>query len=73
MFNEAKGDIWKRLPKIERLTLQKYGDLQGTADFGPMLEYKGQVLKRLGRLYDRRYVSVFSEITISRTVYGKLT
>ena len=59
--------------KIERLTLQGYVDLQGTADFGPTLEYKVQVLKPLAGLYDRRYVSVFGEITISRTVYGRLT
>ena len=73
MINEVEGDIRKRLVKIERLTLQGYVDLQSTADLGPMLEYKGQVLKRLAWLYDRRYVLVFGEITISRTVYGRLT
>ena len=58
--------------KIKRLTLQGYVNLQGTADLGLTLEYKGQVLKLLARLYDRQYVSVFGEITILRTVYGKL-
>lgn len=53
MINEVEGDIWKRLLKIERLTLQGYVDLQGTADLGPTLEYKDQVLKRLAGLYDR--------------------
>ena len=51
--------------KIEHLTLQGYVDLQGSADFGPTLEYKGQMPKRSVGLYDRRYVSVFGEITIS--------
>ena len=39
MINEVEGDIWnwKRLLKIERLTLQGYGDLQGTADFRPIV------------------------------------
>jgi hypothetical protein len=73
VINEMEGDIWKRLLKIERLTLQGYVDSQGTADIGPTLEYKGQVLKRLAGLYDRRYVSVFGEITIIQTVYGRLT
>ena len=47
MIKEVEGDIRKRLLKIERPTLQGYVDLRGTADFGPALEYKGQVLKRL--------------------------
>ena len=47
MNNEVEGDIWKRFLRIERLNLQGYVDLRGTADFGPALEYKGQVLKRL--------------------------
>lgn len=37
MINEVEGDIWKRLIKIERLTLQGYCDLQGTADLGSMV------------------------------------
>lgn len=37
MINEVEGDNWKRLLKIERLTLQGYGDLQGTADFRPIV------------------------------------
>jgi len=73
MINEEEGDIQKRLLKIEGLTLQGYVDLQGTVDLRPTLEYKGQVLRRVAGLYDRRYVSVFSEITISRTVYSRLT
>jgi len=70
MINEVEGDIWKRLLQIGRLSLQGYVDLQGTGDLGATLEYKGQMLKRLEELYDRRYVSVFGEIAILRTAYG---
>ena len=67
MIKEVESDIWKLMFKIECLTLQRYVDLQGIADFVLTLEYKGQVLKQLAGLNDNPYVSVFGEITISRT------
>ena len=70
MINEVEGDIWKRLLKIGRLTLQGHVDLQGTGDLGATFEYEGQRLNRLDGCYPRWYVSVFGEITISRIVYG---
>lgn len=42
----------------------------GTGDVGETFEHEGRTLRRLGRLHDRRYVSVFGEFQISRHVYG---
>jgi hypothetical protein len=41
-----------------------------TGDLGPTLEHQGRPLRRLDEPHDRRYVSVFGELTIPRTVYG---
>jgi hypothetical protein len=70
MMHEVEGNLWERLLQIGRLTLQGYVDSQGTGDLGPTLEYEGQMLNRLEGLFDRRYVSIFGELRISRTVYG---
>ena len=53
-----------------RHMLQGYVDAQGTGDLGPTLEHEGQPLNRLDGLFDRRYVSIFGELRICRTVYG---
>lgn len=70
MIHEVEGDLWERLLKIGRLTLQGYVDSQGTGDLGPILAYEGRELHRLDEVFDRRYVSIFGELLISRTVYG---
>jgi hypothetical protein len=70
MIHEVEGNLWERLLQIGRLALQGYVDSQGTGDLGPTLAYEGQMLNRLEGLFDRRYVSIFGELRISRTVYG---
>lgn len=66
----VERDLWQRMLAISRLMLQGFVDTQGTGDLGETLEYEGRVLNRLEALHDRRYVSVFGELQISRVVYG---
>jgi len=44
--------------------------IQGTGDAGPALDTAAGTWKRLENLHPRRYVSIFGELTIERTVYG---
>lgn len=69
----VERDLWHRMLAISRLMLQGFVDLQGPGDLGTTLEYEGRTLNRLEHLHDRRYVSVFGELLISRAVYGGLT
>lgn len=55
---------------LGRLLLQEFVDQQGSGDLGPTLEYHGKTLQRLDTPYEKRYVSVFGEIPILRTVFG---
>ncbi len=44
---------------------------QGDGDLGPQAETPdGRVVRRLPEPHDRRYVSIFGELTIARVVYG---
>ena len=71
LIHEVETDLWEGLLKMGRHMLQGYVDAQGTGDLGPTLvEYEGQALNRLDGLFDRRYVSIFGELRIPRTVYG---
>jgi hypothetical protein len=69
-IHEVETDLWEGLLKMGRCMLQGYVDAQGTGDLGPTLEHEGQTLNRLEGLFDRRYVSIFGELKIPRTVYG---
>ena len=66
----VETDLWARMLTLGRHMLQGYVDAQGTGDLGPTLKYEGQTLNRLEGLFDRRYVSIFGELRILRTVYG---
>ena len=66
----VERDLWRRMLGISRLMLQGFVDLQGHGDLGVTLEHEGHTLNRLEDLHDRRYVSVFGELLISRVVYG---
>ena len=68
--HKVETDLWAGMLTIGRHMLQGYVDAQGTGDLGPTLAYEGQTLNRLEGLFDRRYVSIFGELRILRTVYG---
>ena len=68
-IDQVERDLWERLLSIGRMMLQGYVKLQGSGDVGATLKYEGRSLNRLDNLHERRYVSVFGELKISRTVY----
>jgi len=50
--------------------LSSYVTGVGPGDMGESLAYQGRELRRLESPHDRRYVSVFGELTLYRWVYG---
>ena len=69
-LDEVERELWQRLLGMGRTMLEAYVDGHGSGDLGETLEHEGRTLDRLELLHDRRYVSVFGELTISRAVYG---
>jgi len=56
---------------LGRLLLSSFVAGQGTGDLGPTLEYEGRIFRRLDKLHDKPYMSVFGALPpIERTVYG---
>jgi hypothetical protein len=63
--------VWKQLLALGRQLLGHFLDQQGTGDLGETLKLPdGRVCRRLEEQHPRRYVSIFGELQISRTVYG---
>jgi len=69
-IDEVEKDLWSKMLSLGRALLEGYVERQGNGDLGERVEYEGRSLRRLEGDRERRYVSVFGEITISRTVYG---
>jgi len=66
----VERDLWRQMLKIGQVMLEGFVELQGTGDLGPTLDYEGQQLRRLEKLHNRRYVSVFGKLGVERCVYG---
>jgi hypothetical protein len=69
-IDKIERDLWGRILGMGRLLLQGFVDLQGSGDLGETLDHEGRILRRLEHLHDRRYVSVFGELSVRRSVYG---
>ncbi len=69
-IDEVERNLWQNILAMGRSMLQGYVEAQGSGDLGPTLEQEGRTVRRLDQCHDRRYVSVFGEIQIRRTVYG---
>lgn len=69
-LDQVERALWDRLLAIGRVMLEGYVAGYDTGDLGPTVEHEGRWVRRLEALHDRRYVSVFGELTISRSVYG---
>ena len=69
-IDQVEHGLWEQLLAVGRAMLEGYLAGYDTGDLGPTVEHEGRTLRRLEELHDRRYVSVFGELTISRTVYG---
>jgi hypothetical protein len=66
----VEEDLWKQMRAVGLSMLDAFVKGHGIGDIGSTLEHEGRTLRRLKHLHDRRYVSVFGELSISRHVYG---
>jgi len=66
----VERELWRQGLQLGLLLLKGFVAGQGTGDLGPTIEDEGRTLRRLDPEHDRRYVSVFGELRIPRTVYG---
>ena len=70
-LHEVEHAIWKRILGLGRQVLQSFLTMVGTGDQGETLSLPdGSTVQRLEKLHSRRYVSVFGEFVLPRTVYG---
>jgi hypothetical protein len=69
-IDQVERDLWQSLLALGRTMLAVYVEGVGPGDLGETLAYAGRELKRLEAMHERRYVSVFGELMLSRYVYG---
>lgn len=50
--------------------LRAFVESRGTGDEGPTIEREGKTMQRLPEPHEKRYLSIFGELMISRSVYG---
>src|SRR5207248_11656395 len=63
--------IWEQMLLLGHKLLAQFFVLSGTGDVGATVTLPtGEVLQRLEELLERRYVSIFGEFRLQRTVYG---
>lgn len=69
--HEVELGLWRRVLRIGREVLGEFFASLGTGDLGPSVDLPdGQRGQRLEELRSRRYVSIFGEFELERTVYG---
>jgi hypothetical protein len=66
----VEGDVFGGLLGLGLTLVRLFVANQGTGDAGPSLDTAADTWKRLENLHRRRYVSIFGEMMIDRTVYG---
>lgn len=69
-IDQVERGLWSSLLALGHTLLTGYVEGVGPGDVGDTLVYEGRELRRLELAHDRRYVSVFGELSISRYVYG---
>jgi hypothetical protein len=68
--DRVEGQIFTELLRLGQTLLRQYVAQHGTGDSGLTLVTETGTWKRLEDLRSRRYVSIFGELFIDRTVYG---
>jgi hypothetical protein len=69
--HEMEKAVWQQVLRIGRQALGQFFALLGTGDLGETVSLpEGQSCRRLEQLHERRYVSIFGEFKLQRTVYG---
>jgi hypothetical protein len=69
-IDQVERGLWQSLLALGHTMLAGYVEGVGVCDVGETLSYEGRQLNRLELLHERRYVSVFGELTVRRHVYG---
>jgi hypothetical protein len=70
-IDTVEREVFRQLLGLGHSLLSAFVAQQGDGDLGPEAETAdGHVARRLPERHDRRYVSVFGELTIARAVYG---
>jgi hypothetical protein len=70
-IDTVERDLMRRLLALGHTLLGLFIAHHGDGDLGPNIPGKeDQILNRLPEKHDRRYVSIFGELTIPRVVYG---
>jgi len=69
-IDQVERSLWKLGLELSRMLLEAYVAKVGPGDLGETLLHEGRQLRRLEELHERRYVSVFGELTVRRHVYG---
>jgi len=70
-IDTVERELFRQLLGLGHTLLSTFVVQQGDGDLGPQAETaEGQIARRLPERHDRRYVSIFGELTITRAVYG---
>jgi hypothetical protein len=70
-IDTVERELFRQLLGLGHTLLSAFVIQQGDGDVGPQAETAdGQVARRLPEPHDRRYLSIFGELTIARVVYG---
>lgn len=70
-LHDVERRLWDTMLDVGRRSLGTFLACHGTGDQGPTLTLpNGEEVRRLAELHSRRYVSIFGEFTLERTVYG---
>src|SRR3954452_22987893 len=70
-IDTVEREVFRQLLGLGHSLLSAFIAQQGDGDLGPQAETSdGRIARRLPEPHDRRYVSIFGELTITRVVYG---
>ena len=70
-IDTVERELFRQLLGLGRSLLSAFVVQQGDGDLGPQVETaEGPIARRLPERHDRRYVSIFGDLTITRAVYG---
>jgi hypothetical protein len=70
-IDTVERELFRQLLGLGHTLLSAFVAAQGDGDLGPQAEMAGgRPVRRLPERHDRRYVSIFGELTIDRVAYG---
>lgn len=70
-IDKVEREVFSQLLLIGCTLLKGFVAAQGAGDVGPTLQQEDRTLKRSDEVQERRYLSIFGELLISRYVYAE--